>query len=131
MKRSAFLATLLVLLVRIPLPGQALTPADSVAARVALGRKLFDGKGLCFSCHGKAGEGVLGPSTRLAGRKLVHVKPVLADVAGLIEAGVDSAHSSIGQPMPPKGGSRLTATEVQAVAEYVLELQNGSAARKP
>jgi mono/diheme cytochrome c family protein len=121
----------LMLAAHASLPGQTSPAADSAAARVALGRKLFEGKGLCFSCHGKAGEGVLGPSTRLAGRKLVHVKAVLADVAGLIEAGVDSAHSSIGQPMPPKGGSRLTANEVQAVAAYVLELQKQPSAGKP
>jgi mono/diheme cytochrome c family protein len=131
MMRAALLVALLVLAGGSSLHGQTSTAPDSAAARLELGRKLFDGKGLCFSCHGKAGEGVLGPSTRLAGRRLVHVKPVLADVAGLIEAGVDSAHSSIGQPMPPKGGSRLTANEVQAVSQYVLELQKQPAAKKP
>jgi mono/diheme cytochrome c family protein len=97
--------------------------SDSVAERSALGRLLFEGKGLCFSCHGKAGEGVLGPNTRLAGRPLVHAKPTLADVAALIKAGVDSAHSTSGQAMPARGGSRLSDSDVDAVAQYVLELQ--------
>jgi mono/diheme cytochrome c family protein len=103
-------------------PCQGTLPADS-AERVALGRKLFEGKGLCFSCHGMKGEGVLAPSTKLVGRTLVHVKPVLAEVVALIKTGVDSAHSTIGTAMPSRGGSRMTDSEVEAVAAYVLELQ--------
>jgi mono/diheme cytochrome c family protein len=97
--------------------------ADSVAERVARGRLLFEGKGLCFSCHGKDGEGMLGPTTRLAGRPLVHAKPTVASVAQLIKSGVDSAHSTSGQAMPARGGSRLSDADVDAVAQYVLELQ--------
>jgi mono/diheme cytochrome c family protein len=98
---------------------------DSAAARAARGRILFEGKGLCFSCHGKDGEGLLGPTTKLAGRPLVHAKPTLVSIAALVTSGVDSAHSTSGQVMPPKGGSRLTDSEIQAVAEYVLQLQAG------
>ena len=85
---------------------------------------LFEGKGLCFSCHGKNGEGMLGPNTRLAGRPLVHAKPTVAAVAELIKTGVDSAHSTSGQAMPARGGSRLSDADVDAVAQYVLELQS-------
>ena len=109
--------------------GQSAVPADTAALRIARGRTLFQGKGLCFSCHGKEGEGLLAPSTRLTGRTLGHVKPTITDVAALIKAGVDSAHSSIGQPMPPRGGSRLTDAEVELVAWYVLELQKRPAPR--
>ena len=105
------------------LPAQATPGTDSTAALTARGRTLFEGKGLCFSCHGKDGEGALGPGTRLAGRRLVHVKPVLDEIVSLIKAGVDSAHSSNGQVMPPRGGSRLSDSDVVAVAQYVLELQ--------
>lgn len=105
---------------------QGMPPLDSNAVRIARGRTLFQGKGLCFSCHGKEGEGLLAPSTRLAGRPLVHAKPSVPDLVALIKAGVDSAHSSIGQVMPARGGSRLTDAEVEVVALYVMELQ-----RKP
>ncbi|MGH7582063.1 MAG: c-type cytochrome [Gemmatimonadales bacterium] len=101
------------------LPAQA-APADS--AQLALGKRIFQGRGLCFSCHGMNGEGALGPTTRLAGRAPVHVKAELAAVVDLIKQGVDSAHSSIGQVMPPRGGGRLTDDEVRAVASYVLKL---------
>jgi mono/diheme cytochrome c family protein len=103
--------------------GQVPARADSATERAALGRKLFEGKGLCFSCHGKDGEGVIAPSTRLAGRALVHTKATVAELTALIKAGVDSAHSTSGQVMPARGGSRLTDAEVDAVAWYVLELQ--------
>jgi mono/diheme cytochrome c family protein len=96
---------------------------DSVSERAARGRSLFEGKGLCFSCHGKDGEGMLGPTTRLAGRPLVHAKPTVASVAALIKSGVDSAHSTSGQVMPARGGSRLSDADVDAVAQYVLDLQ--------
>ena len=102
---------------------QTPTNMDSAAARAALGRVLFGGKGLCFSCHGKAGEGILGPTTRLAGRPLVHAKATVSDIAALIKAGVDSTRSTSGQVMPPRGGSRLSDAEVELVAAYVLELQ--------
>jgi mono/diheme cytochrome c family protein len=111
-------------------PLAAQLPASADTGQVAVGRTLFEGKGLCFSCHGKNGEGVLGPTTRLAGRKLVHTKVVAADVAALIKMGVDSAHSTSGNVMPPKGGSRLTDSEIDAVAAYVVELQQ-SEVRKP
>lgn len=107
---------------------QTPSSADSAAERAARGRTLFEGKGLCFSCHGKNGEGMLGPSTRLAGRPLVHAKATLADVAALIKSGVDSAHSTSGQVMPARGGSRLGDADMDAVAQYVLELQKR---RKP
>lgn len=124
-------AALALLAGTVPAAAQAPLSPDSVAAQVALGKKLFEGKGLCFSCHGKDGVGALGPSTRLAGRALTHVKPVLAEIVALIKSGVDSAHSTLGQPMPARGGSRLTDSEVQAVGWYVLELQSAIPARKP
>ena len=110
-------------------PIAAQSPASSDTGLVALGRKLFEGKGLCFSCHGKNGEGVLGPTTRLAGRKLVHTKISAGDIAALIKAGVDSAHSTSGNVMPAKGGSRLSDTEVDAIAAYVLQLQRSDVSK--
>ena len=123
------LASFLLAAASVPLHravAQSTSPdADSAAARAARGRVLFEGKGLCFSCHGKEGDGLLGPTTRLAGRALVHAKPTLASIAALVTAGVDSAHSTSGKVMPPRGGSRLSDAEILAVAQYVLQLQAG------
>lgn len=110
-----------------PLAGQT-TPADSAAAQIAKGKKLFEGKGLCFSCHGLQGEGVLGPTTRLAaGKEWIHVKGAQAEISALIKAGIEVEKSQSGTAMPARGGSRLTDAEVDLVAAYVLELHK----RKP
>lgn len=97
--------------------GQATAP-DALAR----GKKLFESKGLCFTCHGQGGEGLLGPTTRLAGRPLVHTKPTVADISALIRAGIPATSSTSGQVMPPRGGSRLTDAEVELVATYVKDL---------
>ena len=120
--RWCFLAGLLAAGLGRTSAAAAQTVGDSGSERAARGRLLFEGKGLCFSCHGKDGEGMLGPATRLAGRPLVHVKPTAAAIAELIKSGVDSTHSTSGQVMPARGGSRLSDADVDAVAQYVLEL---------
>lgn len=99
---------------------QSDVPADS--ARVAQGKRLFEGKGLCFSCHGKSGEGLLGPSTKLVDRALIHTKATPAELIALIKSGIDESRSKSGHVMPPRGGSRLSDAEVSLVAAYVVEL---------
>jgi len=49
-----------------------------------------------------------------------------ASTPAVITAGVDADHSTSGQVMPPRGGSRLTDAQVRQVAAYVLHLH-----RKP
>ena len=118
--RIALLAGVILLAAATPMTAQA---PDSVAAQLATGKTLFEGRALCFSCHGKAGEGILGPTTKLTGRPLTHTKATAIDIAALIRTGVDSAHSTSGQIMPAKGGSRISDADVAAVAAYVLELR--------
>ncbi|MBA2291027.1 MAG: cytochrome c [Gemmatimonadales bacterium] len=103
---------------------QAQVPVDS--AQLALGRKLFESKGLCFSCHGKDGEGLLGPATKLAGRKFTHTTGSVAELVALIKAGITADHSVSKQVMPARGGSRITDSEVVAVAAYVRHLNSAS-----
>jgi mono/diheme cytochrome c family protein len=102
-------------------PGAA-PPSDS--ATVAAGRLLFEGRGLCATCHGVGGEGMLGPTTTLnAGKQAwLHHDGTLEGVARLITVGVDADHSRSGQVMPPRGGSRLTDAQVRQVAAYVVHL---------
>ncbi len=102
-------------------PGQQAAP-DTAAIRQ--GKVLFEGRGLCASCHGRAGEGVLGPSTRLnAGKeKWLHNDGTIAGLVAVITAGVSEEHSEMGTPMPPRGGARLTDEQVTQVAAYVLHL---------
>ncbi|MES2304777.1 MAG: cytochrome c [Gemmatimonadota bacterium] len=104
------------------------TPPDSAAIRQAQGKRIFEGKGLCFSCHGPQGEGVLGPTTRLAAGKIwLHVKDgTQAEIAAMIRVGIESEKSQSGTAMPARGGARLTDAEVDLVAAYVVELHKRS-----
>lgn len=101
--------------------GQQPEPPDS--ATIAAGKALYEGRGLCQTCHGRNGEGVLGPTTRLdAGKKWLHHDGSLQAIAALIIAGIDENKSSSGIVMPPRGGSRLTDEQVRQVAAYVQVL---------
>jgi len=98
-------------------------PTDSSALRLAQGKRLFEGKGLCFSCHGVQGEGMLGPTTRLSEGKIwLHTKGTLWEIAAVIKSGIESDKSRSGTVMPPRGGSRITDAEAELLAAYVLEL---------
>ncbi len=98
--------------------------ADSV--QLALGRKLFESKGLCFSCHGKSGDGLLGPTTKLVGRKFTHTKGTVAELVELIKSGIAADQSASKQAMPPRGGSRITDPELKAVAAYVKHINSNA-----
>lgn len=104
-----------------PAPQQ---PPDSAA--VAAGKAIFEGRGLCYSCHGLKGEGMLGPTTRLDSTKTwLHHDGTVAGIAALIKAGVDGEASKSGQEMPPLGGARLSDQQVAQVAAYVWSLHRG------
>lgn len=99
------------------------------AASVAAGKAIFEGRGLCFSCHGLKGEGMLGPTTKLDSTKTwLHHDGSLAGIAALIKAGVDGNKSKSGQEMPPTGGARLTDEQVNQVAAYVWMMHRGKRA---
>jgi mono/diheme cytochrome c family protein len=113
----------LMLLLTVLLPATAVAQdADSTAAQLALGKRTFEGRGLCWSCHGKAGEGALGPSTSLADGKWLHSKGSREEIVAIIKAGIDASKTRLGAAMPARGGSRISDREVEAVASYVVEL---------
>jgi mono/diheme cytochrome c family protein len=115
---------LLGLLIGSTAPLAAQQPPALDSAKVSAGKALFEGRGLCFSCHGMHGEGMLGPTTRLDGGKAtwLHHDGTLAGVMAVIKAGVDDQKSKSGQIMPPLGGAKLNATQLEQVASYVLHL---------
>jgi len=99
------------------------------AAAIAAGKAIFEGRGLCFSCHGVKGEGMLGPTTKLDSTKTwLHHDGSLTGIAALIKAGVDGNTSKSGQEMPPGGGARLSDQQVAQVAAYVWTLHRGNRA---
>lgn len=121
MPRS-LLAPLALALLATPSIGQAQAPADS--ATIAAGQRLFEGRGLCATCHGKEGEGILGPTLQLnAGKRgWLHTDGSHAAISTLIKNGLDASATKSGISMPPRGGARLTDAQVEQVTAYVLKL---------
>ena len=119
--------TLLLTTIACAAPIGAQQVPDSAA--VAAGKAIFEGRGLCFSCHGLKGEGMLGPTTRLDSTKTwLHHDGSLAQIARVIKSGVDANMSKSGQEMPPTGGARLNDAQVAQVAAYVWTLHRGKRA---
>lgn len=108
-------------------PAQAQARADTLPTGVTeqmitRGRSVFTGPGVCFACHGMAGEGVSGPS--LADSVWIHSRGEYARMVELIRTGVDSKASRSGIVMPPRGGSAISDADVRAVAAYVWSLSH-------
>jgi mono/diheme cytochrome c family protein len=102
-------------------------PGESgLAIQEPLGQRVFEGKGACFTCHGRAGRGTpLGPDLTDGDWIAFEEPPDSAAIEALVRAGVARA-TRYPAPMPPMGGARLSGAELGAVAAYVLAL--GSAA---
>jgi mono/diheme cytochrome c family protein len=102
-------------------PGAA-TGAD--AALVAQGQQVFSGPGICFSCHGPAGQGTpLGPN--LTDDTWIWIENPQENLQSkLVEQirGGTPQPREFPAPMPPMGGASLTDEQVQAVAAYVASL---------
>lgn len=113
---------LAVALCATPVAAQQPSPPDS--ATIAAGKAIYEGRGLCYSCHGMNGEGMLGPTTRLNGGKAdwLHHDGSLAGLVAVIRSGIDGDKSKSGNIMPPLGGARLNDRQVQQVAAYVWSL---------
>lgn len=121
--RAVSLSCCLALFAASPVAAQQ-QPAPLDPAKVTAGKAIFEGRGLCFSCHGVKGEGMLGPATRLNADKAewLHHDGTLKGVIAVIKAGVDEDASKSGQIMPPLGGAKLSDEQVEQVASYVLQL---------
>ncbi len=112
------------LLTAMPLAAQRAASATPDSATIAAGKLLFEGRGICFTCHGMQGEGMLGPTTVLNANKpkWLHHDGTLKAIIALIKSGVDADHSVSGQVMAPGGGGRLTDAQIAQVAAYVMVL---------
>lgn len=91
------------------------------------GKAVFEGKGLCYACHGKDAKGTpLAPD--LTDAEWINVDGTLPAIIALIEKGVPKPvkHPA---PMPPMGGAKLSRQEIEAVAAYVKELSKAAEGR--
>jgi mono/diheme cytochrome c family protein len=86
------------------------------------GKGIFNGAGICMSCHGPAGEGIPNLGASLADDEWLHVDGSYESIVDNIMTGVTAQESSSGIPMPAKGGTAITDDQVNAVAAYVWTL---------
>ncbi len=89
---------------------------------VKQGRAIFSGPGLCHSCHGPDAKGTaLAPD--LTDDSWLDIDGSYASIAKLVTTGVPSPKQHPA-PMPPKGGSSISADQVCQVAAYVYSLSH-------
>lgn len=100
-------------------------PPGVTMEMVDRGREVFEGDGLCFSCHGPDGHGLIGPD--LTDSVWLQAKGSYLSILQLIVVGVSEAQSSTGTAMPPRGGSTISDEETQSVAAYVWTLSHPEA----
>lgn len=89
------------------------------------GKAVFEGKGNCWTCHGKNAKGTpLAPD--LTDAEWLNVDGTLAAIRSLVVAGV-AKPLRFPAPMPAMGGGKLSQGEIDAVAAYVFGLRNAPA----
>jgi mono/diheme cytochrome c family protein len=87
------------------------------------GRAVFEGKGNCWTCHGKNGSGTpLGPN--LTDDEWLNIDGSLDSIRAIVLHGVPKPRK-YPAPMPPQGGAKLSSAEIDAVAAYVFGLRAG------
>jgi mono/diheme cytochrome c family protein len=92
------------------------------------GRSIFEGKGNCWTCHGRDGRGTpLGPN--LTDGEWLNMDGSLDSIRIVIQTGV-AKPKRYPAPMPPLGGVKLSRAEVEAVAVYVFSLSTPAPSRR-
>jgi mono/diheme cytochrome c family protein len=107
---------------------EASPATDSLAAVIARGRRVYEGKAggaLCVTCHGPQAKGVPGIGPDLTDGSWLHGDGSLASIRAIIRAGV-IAPKKTAAVMPPYGGSPLDANQLEAVATYIHSLNPAS-----
>ena len=99
-----------------PAAGDSL-PAGVTAGMIERGEQVFLGEGGCALCHGTDATGLLGPD--LTDGEWLDAKGSYLTIGRIIARGVPLAESTRGVAMPPRGGSDISAEEIEQVAAYV------------
>lgn len=97
-------------------------PVGVTPQMIRNGQLLFEGPGLCVSCHGQDGRGVTGNNVDLTDGVWKHSDGSVDGILAQIKSGVPKEHSEGGNAMPQRGASRLTENQLRAVAAYVWSL---------
>lgn len=97
-------------------------PEGVTGDMVVAGEGLFRAEGFCYTCHGADGRGVPHLGADLTDGEWLHTDGSYGGIVERIRAGVTAEASTVGVPMPPRGGARLSDEQVRAVAAYVWTL---------
>ena len=97
-------------------------PEGVTAAMVDHGKQIYSGAGICFTCHGQAGEGMPNLGANLTDADWIHSDGSYDGIVGTITNGVTAQQSTSGSPMIARGGTNLNDEQVRAVAAYVWTL---------
>lgn len=103
--------------------GMAQLPEGVTQEMVTAGQQVFQGAGICITCHGPDAKGTpLAPD--LTDQTWINIDGSYDAIVQLVTNGVPQPveHPS---PMPPKGGSQITDEQVRQVAAYVYSLSHG------
>jgi mono/diheme cytochrome c family protein len=100
-------------------------PAGVTAQMVQEGQQIFNGQGICYTCHGQNGAGSpIGPA--LNDQNWVHLTDgSLEEIEAVIRTGVQQPRD-YPSPMPPMGGARLSDDQLRAVSAYVYGISRGT-----
>jgi mono/diheme cytochrome c family protein len=109
-----------------PHPTAAPTPATGTCpatgqALVDQGRRIFDGAGNCFACHGPTATGTQ-VAPNLTDEGWLNIDGSYGAIIALIRSGVPHP-KQYPAPMPPLGGAQLSNDQLCAIAAYVYSLQ--------
>lgn len=98
-------------------------PEGVTPEMVAQGKTVFQGSGICYTCHMQDGSG--GPlAPNLTDDQWLNVDGSYDAIVNLVMTGVPQPKEHPGI-MLPKGGSAISDEDVRAVAAYVWTLGHG------
>mgnify|MGYP001823327911 CR=1 FL=1 len=117
----ALVGALLALPAQAPAQVRSAT-ADSLPWGVTMemveqGKVIFEGDGLCTTCHGETGAGAVGPN--LADDDWLQAKGSYLSILQTILTGVPETRSETGTAMPPRGGTKIDDVMVQSAAAFI------------
>lgn len=97
-------------------------PEGVTMAMVEQGKTVFEGAGICSSCHGPAGQGIPNLGDNLTDDEWLHSDGDYESIVETIKTGVSAEASTSGVPMPARAGTNISDEQVRAAAAYVWTL---------
>ena len=92
---------------------------------VEQGREIFEGSGLCTTCHGQTAEGAIGPD--LTDGDWLQAKGSYLAILQVVLNGVTEMRSATGTAMPARGDTNIQDSDVQSAAAYVWKASHPEA----